>query len=441
MIAVIGAGVSGLSCAWWLREQGLSARVFESSGDVGGKVRTLSAGMLCEAGPNTLLADEALLRWFSRLGLTPLWPAPGCGQRHVLLRGEYCRLPGGPLALLAGDFLTWPAKRRLLSGLLRHGGPQAGQASLAAFCRERFGAEVLERLLDPLVSGIFAGDPEELLLAETLPALAVAAQQPGPLWRALLRTHRRSGRRRVCTLDGGLQSLPRRLAQDLQVRLDSPVLELARAGGAWRLRTAAGWERFDRVVLALPADRAAVLLQPLAPKPAALCLRVPYAPVAVASTLVRASALARPLPGFGGLHPGSEAALALGHLMSSNLYPHVCRPGERLLTSFIGGRRQAGLMALDDEALLALLNRELERLFGLRERPLAQRLTRWPTALPQGTAVQGELRAAFAPWAERGLHLCVNWLDGASLPDCLEKGRRLALSIASRDGPALRRRR
>ncbi|WP_047249107.1 protoporphyrinogen oxidase [Chromobacterium subtsugae] len=441
MIAVIGAGVSGLSCAWWLRARGAPVRVYEAAGRVGGKVWTRTEGALCEAGPNTLLADEALLRWLEELGLSPVWPACGGRPRHVLKDGRYHPLPQSVPQWLAGGFPGWSAKLGVAAGLLKSGDPRAGEESLAAFCRRQFGRAALDNLLDPLAGGVFAGDPDELLLAETLPELAAAAQSPGPLWRALLRLRGQRAARRVCTLAGGLESLPRRLARDLDIRLNAPATALARDGSGWRLRAGADWERFDQVVLALPAGAAADLLEASEPAAATLCRQVRYAPLAVAFTLARAEALTRPLPGFGGLHPHSEGALALGHLMSSNLYPHVCRPGERLLTSFIGGRRQAALLELDDDALLARLNWELERLFGLRGAPTLQRVARWPQALPQGTAIQRELRAATAPWAERGLHLCANWLDGASLPDCLDKGRRLAARIAGADGTALLRRR
>ncbi|MCD4499482.1 protoporphyrinogen oxidase [Chromobacterium vaccinii] len=430
MIAIIGAGVSGLSCAWWLQRQGVAVRVFEAAERVGGKVSTLAADALCEQGPNMLLLDEELQQWLAELGLSPLWPEKGSGLRHVLRSGRYRPLPSGPWQLLAGSFLSWPAKWALLRGLLRPGSPKEAEASLAEFCRRRFGQEVLDKLLDPLAGGVFAGDPEELALEETLPRLARAAEQPLPLWRGLWR--QRTARARMCTLQGGLQQLPQRLARDLDVRLGAPVTALRRDGEGWRLRTREGWVRAERVVLALPADAAAELLHSLAPEMADICRRIPYAPLAVVSTLLDGEAMDRPLPGYGALHPSGEGALTLGHLTVSNIYPHVCPAGTRLVTSFIGGRRHPESLESSDAVLLDGLNAELEKLFGMRGKPLAQYLARWPQALPQGTGLQRRLRGAAAPWSGRGLHLCANWLDGASLPDCLGKGRRLAKQLAAR---------
>ncbi|KIA81948.1 protoporphyrinogen oxidase [Chromobacterium amazonense] len=426
MIAVIGAGVSGLSCAWWLQRQGAAVSVFEAADSVGGKVRTEQGEALCEAGPHTLLADEELLQWLPSLGLEPVWPHRDGRQRYILLNGRYRRLPAGPLQLLGGDLLSWRAKWQVVAGMLRSGEETAGLDSVAAFCDSRFGREVLSRVMDPMVGGIFAGDPRELRLEETLPDLAEAAQCRGPFLGGLMRMNRRLGRRRGCTLRGGLQQLPRQLARDLDVRLNTAVTALRREGAGWRLRTASGWTYAEQVVLALPASQAAMLLHPLAPALADACRRIPYAPLAVVSTLLDADALASPLPGGGALHPHGEDALTLGYLAVSASYPHVCQDDKRLLTCFIGGRRRPDLLRLSDEDLLSKVNAELDELFGLRAAPLSQRITRWSEALPQGTALQGRVRRLAQPLAAQGLHVCANWLDGVSLADCLRKGRRLA---------------
>ncbi|UTH73011.1 protoporphyrinogen oxidase [Chromobacterium sp. IIBBL 290-4] len=428
MIAIIGAGVSGLSCAWWLRERGARVTVFETGAEVGGKVRSEAGEALREAGPHTLLADEELLDWMRRLGLSPVWPDPAGEARHVLLNGRYRALPSGALGLLGGNLLSWGGKLDLLRGILKAGSQGEGDLSLEAFCRARFGDEAFVRLLEPAVNGIFAGDARELVLRETMPGLAVAAESGRSLWRGMLRGSAR--RRRSCYLSGGLQQLPRRLARDLDVRLNAEVTALRRDGEGWLLRTGGRWEQAEQVVLALPAKAAAALLHPLRPEVADICRRIPYAAMAVVSTLLEDDALEKPLPGAGALHPSAEESVALGHLLVSNSYPEVCDKGYRLMSSFIGGRRHPERLEWPDERLLAELNRELEERFGLRGSPAEQRVVRWREALPQGTALQGRLRSALAPLQAKGLHVCANWLDGVSLADCLRKGRKLAEQLA-----------
>ncbi|WP_082151149.1 protoporphyrinogen oxidase [Chromobacterium sp. LK1] len=432
MIVVIGAGVSGLSCAWQLRRRGVEAVVLEASARVGGKVLSLDLEPgLMEAGPNTLLADEALWQWLLELGLTPLTPAPGPQRRYVLLHGQYRALPANPAALLAGSYFSWGAKWRLLSEPWRRS-TAAEAETVADFFRRRLGEEVLAKAVDPFVGGVFAGDPETLLMAECLPGLAAAEREAGSMALGMWRRWRRGDARckRMCTLPGGLSSLAQRLARDLDVRLECPAQGLERVDDGWRVLTPQGPLPARAVVLALPAPQAASLLSVCEPEWARACAAVRYAPLTVVATMAADEDLHRPLAGFGALHPAAEGALALGHLMSSRTYPHTAAPGARLVTSFIGGSRQAELAALPDPALLQRLNLELARLFGLRGAPLSQRVVRWPQALPQGTAAMAALRPLAAAASARGLHACANWLDGVSLPDCLAKGRALADRLA-----------
>ncbi|WP_293765045.1 protoporphyrinogen oxidase [uncultured Aquitalea sp.] len=439
MVVVIGAGISGLSCAWWLRQQGMRVTVLEADSRVGGKVRTMHTPQaVIEAGPNTLLADAALQGWLSELGLVVEQPAPLSRARFVLRGGVYRRLPAGPLSLLAGDYFSWRARLALLSEPFRSARRASTPETVADFFRRRVGAEVLDRAVSPFVGGVFAGDPEQLLMTETLPMLAEAERRAGSISLGILRMALGGGltRKRPVSLTGGLEALPSRLARDLNVRLATPALSLCKMGAQWRITTTEGELCAEQVVLALPAPAAAALLAKAYPDTAQALNAVRYAPMTVVASLLETDSVSRPLHGFGGLHPASEQAFCAGHLMTGSLYPQRCPPTRTLITSFVGGegyRRQA---ALDDAALLAGLNAELTGFFGLARPPVAQHLIRWPQAIPQGTAAIAPARRAMAALANDGLHVCSAWLDGVSVPDCLAKGKRLAASLAALAGPA-----
>lgn len=433
MIAVIGAGVSGLSCAWWLREQGMAVRVFEADDRVGGKVVSQHTGLAqIEAGPNTLYADTALLDWLRQLGLSPILPAAAGRQRHVLWQGRYHQLPAGPLDLLCGDFFSRQAKWRLLGDVWRRATPAPAGETVAAFFRRCLGEEVLAKAVAPFIGGVFAGDAEELLMAETLPQLAQLEATAGSISRGVLSQLLRGkvARKQAVSLQDGLASLPLRLAQDVDVRLNCPVQAIRRQGDAWLLETASGPCTARALVLALPAGPAARLLQDYDATAAQALQQIVHAPMTVVASVLDAAALRRPLHGFGGLHAPGEGAFAAGHLMSSLLYPQRCVPGQALITSFVGGRHYQQQAALADGPLLQGLNRELQQLFGLESVPLQQTIIRWPQALPQGTAAIAPARQAMQRLQRQGLHVCANWLDGVSLPDCLAKGRRLARQLA-----------
>lgn len=433
MIAVIGAGVSGLSCAWWLRQQGMAVQVFEADDRVGGKVRSVQGErVLAEAGPHTLYVNAATCNWLRQLGLQPFSPAPASHLRHVLWQGRYHALPTGLFSLLGSHYLSRAAKWRLLSEPWRRSPPAAATESVADFVRRRLGEEWLDKLLAPLMGGVFAGDAEALLMQEALPWLAQLESQAGSIGKGMLwqLCRGRLKRKQAVSLQGGLAQLPLRLASALDVHLSCPVLRLERRQRQWLLHTPHGSCMAQQVVLALPAAAAASLLLDVDATAARALQQVVYAPMSVVSTLVDRAKLWRPLPGFGALHAPGEQAFAAGHLMSSNIYPQRVASSLCHITSFVGGQLYRQQAMLADEALLAGLKQELAHKLGLQGQPLEQQIFRWPQALPQATAAIAPARTAMQGLAGQGVHVCAAWLDGAALSACLDKGRQLACALA-----------
>ena len=433
-VLVAGAGISGLSSAWHLAQEGVAVRVYEAASRVGGKIMSLEAdGASYEGGPNTLLADGAQLEWLASLGLSVEYPSKLSKKRYVLQQGRYRPLPAGPVSFLFGDFFSWRAKAKILSEPWRRNAPASDAETVADFIRRRLGGEVLDKAVNPFVGGVFAGDPEKLLVGETLGLLARAEREAGSITGGMWRRARAGALRRRDTysLKGGLESLPRALARGLDVRLGCPVMALERdADGTWWVETGNARVHAEKVVLALPAYAAARLLENVDAAAAEALAAVRYAPMTVVVSRIARADLTRPLEGFGGLNPACEGAFAAGHLMTGALYPGRCAEDEVLVTSFVGGEQYAANATLADDALLASLNAELSSLLGLTGTPRAQHVVRWPAAIAQGSSEVLAVREASARLATQGVYLCASYLDGVSVPDCIGKGRRLAGTIA-----------
>ena len=357
MVVVIGAGISGLSCAWHLQQRGIPVVVLEAGSRVGGKIGTVAAdGYRLELGPNTLYGHAGHLDLLERLGLTAaIRPAAAVVRHRFVLRGDrYEALPSGPLSFLTGSQFGVRSKWLALTEPFRRNRPVREPETVAAFFRRRLGDEFVERAISPFVGGIFAGDPEELVAGLTLPVIHEAERQSGSIVRGMFARRKTFRRKATFTLNEGLQQLPEALAQGLDVRLDTPVQTLERLETGWRVSTPAGELDADEVVLAVPADVAGQLLAGHFPAIAANLANVTYAPVAVLHTAWPRSTVGHDLDGFGGLNPKVEKPFAAGSIWSASLFPDRTPAGETLLTTFVGGMQFLDRYRHDDATLVAL---------------------------------------------------------------------------------------
>jgi oxygen-dependent protoporphyrinogen oxidase len=460
-IIIVGGGISGLTLAWELTER-LGARadvtVLEVDATPGGTMRTEEHnGWRIEAGPNGFLTDRpATLDLARRLGLSgELLPASAAAKRRYLLsNGVLCTLPTSPPAFLRTPLLSPRGRLRVLAEVFA---PRAvaEDESLAEFGRRRIGAEAVAALLDPMVTGIYAGDPERLSVAAAFPRLHALERAHGSLTRGLvhrrLHGHTRGGPAGpggvLTSFARGMGTLPRALAARLGTHLRTgarvTAIERAPPPGPWRVVTTTGVETARVLVLATPAYAAAPLLGPIDATAARLCDAIAYAPVAVVALGLREDAVAHPLDGFGFLVPSREGRRILGCVWSSRLYPgHRAPPGHVLLTTMVGGVRRPGLASLADGALVDLVRDELGAALGLAAGrlpvPDLVRVVRWPRAIPQydvGHLCRVEaLEARIAGLG--GLYLAGNAYRGVAVNDCVARAVRLAERIAARcDAP------
>lgn len=444
---VVGAGISGLTAAFYLARGGLSVAVLEASERVGGAITTLRQdGWLFELGPNTVLASRPAVGELIRdAGLEEeLVEAVPAAKKRYLWKGErLLPLPSGPRGFLTTPLFSPGAKLRLLREPWIRRAPEEVEESIGQFVRRRLGGAFLDYAVGPFVSGVYAGDPELLSVRWAVRRIYALERDHGSLIRgalARLRQGRRSGPApggAMISFREGLETLPRRLAAEIgRVRTGSPCRRLTREGDGFVAETGAGLFQAPRVILAVPAEVQAGLLAELSAGTSRALAEIPYAPVTVACYGFRRREVAHPLDGFGFLVPRKESLRILGCLFPSTLFPGRAPEGHVALAAFAGGRTDPEIAAWEEEEVHRAVLADLDRSLGLAGEPVFRRLERWPRAIPQFEVGHGR----FVELARRlegehpGLHLSGNLFSGVSVPDCIQGAAELAAQVLAEAG-------
>lgn len=454
-VVVIGGGIAGLAAAHELADRpGIEVTVVESSDRLGGKLHTEPFGALAlDTGPDAFLARRPEAITLCReLGLDEELVSPSQGTAYLWSRGRLRRLPAGLMLGIPTDFIA-VARSGILSvaGLLRAavepllpGGALQDDVALGALVRRRLGDEVHERLVDPLVGGINAGDTDRLGIRSVAPQLADLAAShrslvvgsrrhrppkaaPGQPPAPVFLTHP-AGLGRI------VEALDERLTRaGVELRLNSPVIGLARAdeGQGFAVETHRGVEHADRVIVATPAPVTARLLATIAPDAAALFESIEHASVTMVAMSYAPADLPESLDGSGFLVPRGEGFLITACSWASSKWAHIeaAAPNRvvlRISAGRVGDERAA---ALDDSELVARLVSELEQLMNLTATPVEARVTRWPEAFPQFPPGHlDRVRAMKVALGQSipGLALAGAALGGVGIPACIQSGRQAA---------------
>lgn len=446
-IAIIGAGITGLTAAFYLKRKGVPVTVYEATDRVGGAIESVRAnGYLAEFGPNTILETSPKVTQLvvdAGLASKRLDPDPRAAARYVVRYKRPIAMPGSPLGFFTTKLFTARAKLAVLREPFVPPRRDGKEESVAEFVLRRLGQEFLDHAIDALVAGVYAGDPYKLSVPQAFPKLGQLEARYGSLIKGQIfgaRERKRRGevakdRAPKFSFDEGLQVLPETLRERLgeAVRLNTTVTRLTQAPDGWvlDLRTRGQQARVEHgaVIYAGTAFKLAELeVQATMPLHFTAFAEIRYPPVASVVLGFRCEDVAHPCEGFGMLIPKVEGFKILGTIFSSSLFPNRAPAGHLTLTSYVGGERCPELASLPPDKLFALTFEDLRMLLGVKGKPTFQHSVFYPRAIPQYNVGYGRFRELMADIEQKapGLFFAGHYRDGISLSDTIVSGCKVA---------------
>ncbi len=459
-IAIVGGGISGLTAAFYLekaRASGaeLECTLFESGQQLGGSLSSDRVeGCLVEAGPDSFLTEKPwALTLCQDLGIADQLIGSNDRQRktYIFVKGQLVVMPEGLMFLVPtklvptalSPLFSWTTKIRMARELLHPPRAMHDDETVAELVERHFGAEVVDRLADPLLSGVYGGDASKLSARAVLPRFVEMEEKYGSLSRAMLAAHRKMLATRkhpapplFTSLLDGMQQMVDAIVQRLdpaRLRLRTHIRRVYPEDGGWRVATELnGDQRFDAVILATPANVAGILLDGVDRGLARNLMGITYSSsVTVTLGYYRDQIKGLP-PGFGFLVPRSEGMRMLACTFVHNKFPHRAPEGKGILRCFLGGARDEAVLGLTDDEILDTVHRELRDVLQLGARPIFARVYRWRGAMAQyepghiARVERIEKRVAELP----GLALAGNAYHGIGVPDCIRAGMLAANALA-----------
>jgi oxygen-dependent protoporphyrinogen oxidase len=448
-VVVIGGGISGLACALRLKQLGVPFLLLEAFASFGGVIHTVRQdGFLFEFGPQGVLLTPELTTLIDAAGLSgDLLRANPRAPRYIYTRGRLVRAPMSPPSLISSSLLSIPTKLRLLTEPLRRSRPPEEDESVAAFVRRKFGSSLLDNLVGPFVSGIYAGDPEKLSLRAAFPQVHKWESSSGSVLRGAINQMKRKPKGSASnsglhTFKEGIGSLLTAAGEKLGASAQLGVTVHAIEGGAVgpncytiRLTRNATHESLQAcaVIVATETSAAGRMLRSLSPKFPTILDSIAYAAVAVIAAGYRRAAVGHSLDGFGFLVPRKEGLRTLGTVWNSSLFPGRAPEGHVVLTTFAGGVTDPEIPTWSEDKISATIHEELGRILNITESPAVSRVYKYPRALPQYNLGHMRTVAALENLCGEtpGLYLAGNYLEGPSTGACVTRSFRIAEQVRS----------
>lgn len=459
-IAIIGGGISGLSAAYFLRKAGHGCTLIERQERLGGVIRSEEVdGCLIEAGPDSFIAEKPwAMELIRELGMADevIGSNDHLRKTYVLRRGRLVALPDGVqfmvptkiLPLATTGLLSLGAKAKMGLEWFRRPRGEQPDRSVAEFVREHYGTEVNEYLAQPMLAGVYGGEPEKLSVNSVLPRFVELERKHGSLTKGVLESRlaaaRKGGSNRAgkpggslfLSMKGGMQQLTDALFREIEasltvIRGDAETVERTPAGLAVRVN--GGMIEADEVVIAAPAYEAGRIVAGLDPRSAELLSGIGYSSSITVALLYHRPPFDHPLNGFGILMPRAEGRSIAACTWVNTKFPFRAAEDRALLRGFFAGAKAEAAMSSGDSGIAIEVQRELQALMGFRAEPAGYRVHRWRRAMAQYEVGHQKRLAELETRLERapGLHLAGNGYSGIGIPDCIRRSRQIAETIST----------
>jgi protoporphyrinogen/coproporphyrinogen III oxidase len=450
-VIIVGGGISGLSAAYYLSKANIPSTIVERRPRLGGVIQTeYSHDCTLECGPDSYLAVKpAATELIRQVGLegdvigsndhlrvTYIWRH---GRLEPLPDGLMMMVPTKIGPLISTSLLGWGTKVRMgLEYLRRPPAVPPDDRSVADFIASHYGKEALEYLAEPLLSGVYGGDPARLSAASVLPRFVELEAKYGSVTKGVLAERKKTkpppsaGGALFKTLRHGLGSLVEEVERHSSAAL-TVIHGEAEAVEKGRLRVRGEWMEADHIVLACPAHESAALLSGNQPELAALLSQIEYSSSLTLNLGYERDAFGKELHGFGFLIPSKERRRLVACTWVANKFSHRVPDDKVVLRCFFGGAGDEGILSESDESVLAIAKDEIRAIMGVTAEPQFHLIARWPRSMAQYTVghqqrlKQIEARISSEPW----LHLAGNAYYGIGIPDCIKTGRQAAQRIAA----------
>jgi oxygen-dependent protoporphyrinogen oxidase len=457
-IAIIGGGIAGLSAAFYLekaRRSGAALQwtLFEKSDRLGGVIRTEQRdGFVLEAGADSFLAAKPeATRLCQELGIGSELISSNAGRKtYILVTGKLVPIPQGlefmvptrvwPMATT--PLFSFKTKLRMASELFSVARKNATDESVGDFVRRHFGQEMVDRVAEPLLSGVYGGDVESLSVRAVLPRFAEMEREHGSLVRATLKAKAQnrfkapSGSKPqslFSSLKNGMQQMIDALAAALpqsSIRLQQQDITVRQVNDDWQVESSGNTERFQAVLLAVPAPSASAFLRQFHPALIEGLARIQYTSSAAVALAYDSVALP---PGHGFLVPRSERRKIMACTFVHKKFSHRAPEGKSMLRCFFSSARMPDLLTHSDETLQQMARQELKNILGLTAEPIFARTFRWDCAMAQYETGHlervAEMEKIIA--AMPGFHIIGNSFHGIGVPDCIKSARQAVEQITS----------